>query len=114
MADLTFTLTHHEDQGRPVVELAAPITLQGVEIPAGFGTDFASIPGPLVWLIPIFGRSCKAAVLHDFLCSNGTTRTTRSTLFLRQMREDGVPEWQRWLQYLAVRWWPGSERPPAF
>ena len=86
--------------------------LQGITIPAGFKTDFASIPGPLVWFIPIFGRSCQAALLHDFLCSNGTKRTTRSTLFLRQMREDGVPHVQARIQYLAVRWWPGPERCP--
>lgn len=110
MAELTFTLTHDEDQGRPVVELVAPIALQGVQIPAGFKTDFASIPRLVTPLIPVFGRSCRAAVLHDFLCHTGVKRTERSTLFLRQMRVDGVPRWQYRLQYLAVRWWPFSER----
>jgi hypothetical protein len=107
---LRFELTHAFSQGRPVVELLAPFDAQNWSVPAGFKTDFASIPAPLVWLIPVFGRSCRAAVLHDFLCWQGADRTTRSRAFLQQMLHDRVPTWQAWVQYLAVRWWPGSEK----
>jgi hypothetical protein len=110
MARLVFELTHHVDQGRPVVQLAAPIILQGVQIPKGFRTDFASIPAGVRWLIPVFGRSCKAAVLHDWLCYSGVAKADRSKLFLAQMLENRVPKWQAWVQYFAVRYYPGSEK----
>jgi hypothetical protein len=106
---LVFKLTHYFDQGRPVVELIQPVTIAGVLIPAGFKTDFASIPAPLVWIFPVFGRSCRAALLHDLLCTLGADRASRSIAFLRQMLTDNVPQWQAYAQYLAVRWWPGPE-----
>jgi hypothetical protein len=108
--DLVFMLTHELDRGRPVVELVRCVRLQSVLVPTSFKTDFASIPSPVRWLIPIFGRSCRGAVLHDWLCYRGAERVWRSKLFLNQMLEDGVPAWQAWAQYLAVRWWPGPER----
>ena len=107
---LVFRLTHHVNGGRPIVELVEPIWLRGFDVPIGFRTDFASIPWLLWALIPVFGRSCKAAVLHDWLCYTGMPRRARSSLFLQQMLSDGVPSWQAWLQFLAVRWWPGPER----
>ena len=43
-----------------------------ITVPAGYRTDFASIPRPMtrmVWsLLPPVGRSGKAAVIHDWLC----------------------------------------------
>jgi hypothetical protein len=103
---MKFETTGEFNQGRPVVRLLEGITLQGVAIPAGFETDFASVP----WPIPAFGRYALASVLHDYLCATGVKRTTRSTLFLRQMRQDGLPNWQYRLMYLAVRWWPFPEK----
>jgi hypothetical protein len=103
---MRFETTGGLNQGRPVVRLLEEITLQGVAIPAGFETDFASVP----WPLRPFGRAYKASVLHDYLCATGVKRTTRSTLFLRQMREDRIPNWQYRLLYLAVRWWPFGEK----
>lgn len=36
-------------------------------VPAGFVTDFASVPWFARTFIPIMGRHAKAAVLHDYL-----------------------------------------------
>jgi hypothetical protein len=104
---MKFETTGEFNQGRPVVRLLEPLVLQGVTIPAGFETDFASVP----WPLRAFGRSAKASVLHDYLCMTFVKRTTRSTLFLRQMREDQVSPLMRRVLYLAVRWWPGNEYP---
>jgi hypothetical protein len=41
-----------------------------ITIPAGFQTDFASIPRALWSILPPTGRYGKAAVLHDFLYQN--------------------------------------------
>src|SRR4051794_33564779 len=53
-------------------QLLEPLTYQGRDepfvVPAGFETDFASVPRALTWLLPRYGRYTKAAILHDHLC----------------------------------------------
>lgn len=53
-------------------ELVEPLCWQAaneaVEVPAGFITDFASIPPPLHLVLPRWGRYGRACVLHDYLC----------------------------------------------
>lgn len=86
-------------------------------IPAGFRTDFASIPRILWSLIPPQGRHAKAAVIHDWLYVNAPTVTTRwrfgrtertltrreaDGVFRRVMKESGVG-WKRWVMWLGVR-----------
>ena len=78
-------------------------------IPAGFRTDFASVPRIVVWLIPRFGRYTAAAILHDWLCTVGietgqVTSREADGLFRRVMREQGVPVVRRWLMWAGVRW----------
>jgi len=43
-----------------------------VEPGVGFVTDFASIPRPLWWLLPKWGKYGKAAVIHDYLYRHKT------------------------------------------
>lgn len=38
-----------------------------ISVPAGFETDFASIPRALTWLIPSRGPYNRPAIIHDFL-----------------------------------------------
>jgi Protein of unknown function (DUF1353) len=78
-------------------------------VPAGFRTDFASVPRVAVWLIPRFGRYTPAAILHDWLCTAGiatgqVTPREADGLFRRIMRESGVPVLRRWLMWAGVRW----------
>lgn len=87
----------------------------------GFTTDFASVPRPLVWLIPVFGSYTRAAILHDWLCVDlAKTYTGRGEggrfgvplasardtdgLFRRVLREEEVGFIQRWLMWTGVRW----------
>lgn len=42
-----------------------------ITVPAGFVTDFASIPWLVQWLIPKEGRYNRAAVVHDWLYTTG-------------------------------------------
>ena len=75
-------------------------------VPAGFRTDFASVPRIFVWLIPKYGRYTKAAILHDFLCEESKAgrfdRDDADGLFRRAMRELGVPFLRRWIMWGAV------------
>lgn len=78
-------------------------------VPAGFVTDFASVPRVAVWLIPRFGRYTPAAILHDWLCGPGIldghiSPVDADGVFRRVMRELGVPPVRRWLMWAGVRW----------
>jgi hypothetical protein len=96
-------------------ELVAPVVYEGntetITIPAGFRTDFASVPRIFVWLLPRYGRYTKAAILHDWLCGQardgGFRRSDADGLFRRSMRELGVPFVRRWIMWAAVRWGAG-------
>ncbi|TFV66017.1 UNVERIFIED_ORG: DUF1353 domain-containing protein [Bacillus sp. AZ43] len=85
-------------------------------VPAGFRTDFATVPRPVTWLVPRFGAYTLAAILHDWLCTEGITSgvvTSRDAdgIFRRVMREAGVPVLRRWLMWTGVRW--GALADPA-
>jgi hypothetical protein len=78
-------------------------------VPAGFRTDFATVPRVVTWLVPRFGSYTLAAILHDWLCSQGiasgaVTPREADGLFRRVMRESGVPLLRRWLMWAGVRW----------
>jgi Protein of unknown function (DUF1353) len=94
-------------------EVVEPLVYHGRRetfvVPAGFLTDFASVPRVLVWLFPRFGRYTMAAVLHDWLVTAGITSGAVSSrdadgLFRRVLREEDVPPVRRWLMWAGVRW----------
>ena len=77
-------------------------------VPAGFTTDFASVPQLFLWLVPRSGKYTKAAVLHDYLSrelvpAGGISRCDADGLFRRTMRDLGVSALRRWLMWTAVR-----------
>ncbi|WP_394620977.1 DUF1353 domain-containing protein [Lentzea sp. JNUCC 0626] len=78
-------------------------------IPAGFGTDFATIPAVVSWAIPKLGAYTQAAIAHDYFCAAGilfgeiSARDT-DAVFRRIMRELGVDAVTRWLVWTGVRW----------
>jgi hypothetical protein len=82
---------------------------QRFDVPAGFHTDFATVPRVVSWLVPRFGTYTLAAILHDWLCTEGISSgavTSRDAdgIFRRVMRESGVPVLRRWLMWAGVRW----------
>lgn len=86
-----------------------PLKDSVVLVPAGFLTDFASIPrvfwrviGPPTGFGSPYG---KAAVLHDFLyqCPGRRTRKDCDDVFLDAMEMSGVGRVRRTVIYLAVR-----------
>ncbi|WP_280236193.1 DUF1353 domain-containing protein [Nocardia cyriacigeorgica] len=73
-------------------------------VPAGFRTDFASVPRPVVWLIPRYGAYTKAAILHDYLLDSGVVSVADADgIFRRTLRELGVSVPRRWMMWAAVR-----------
>lgn len=78
-------------------------------VPRDFETDFASVPRPLVWFLPRYGRYTKAAILHDYLWRERAAKGTlpwrdADALFRRAMQELEVPFLRRWIMWVAVRW----------
>lgn len=75
-------------------------------VPAGFVTDFASIPRFFWRLLPPTGQYGKAAVIHDYLYVTATMPVTRAeadAVFLEAMTDLGVPVVTRRLMWAAVR-----------
>lgn len=74
-------------------------------VPAGFETDFASIPR-LFWTFvghPA-GQYAQAAVLHDWLYrTKAAPRAEADRIFREAMGVLEVPAWQRWAMWAAVR-----------
>jgi hypothetical protein len=89
-------------------ELAHTVTYQGKDdtfvVPKGEGTDLASVPIGLSWLIPRYGRYTRAAVLHDYLWeTNVVSKSDADGIFRRVLRELGVSALRRWTMWSAVR-----------
>ena len=75
------------------------------EIPAGFITDFATVPRIAVWLVPRWGSFTIAAIFHDWLLSHsGVSSVDADNLFRRALRELRVPPVRRTLMWVGVRW----------
>jgi hypothetical protein len=87
-----------------------------ITVPAGFKTDFASVPRLFWRIIPPWGRYSAAAVVHDYLYeTNSVDRAEADQIFLELMKRLGVPLWKRQLMYRAVRiggWLPWKKYHP--
>ncbi len=75
-----------------------------IKVPAGFITDFASVPR-LFWnIFPPYGRWGKAAVVHDWCYKTQLyPRKKCDRVFLQGMKVLGVCWWRRKVMYRAVR-----------
>lgn len=81
-----------------------PLPAWLVRVPAGFVTDFASVPRGLWNILPKTGPWDKASVLHDWLYRQGLLdRALVDRLFFEAMGVSHVPAWKRWVMYLGVR-----------
>lgn len=73
-------------------------------IPAGFSTDFASVPRlPIVYRL-FANKAKKSAIYHDFAYSTQLfSREECDKAFLCAMREEKLPDWICQAMYLGVR-----------
>lgn len=77
-------------------------------IPAGYVTDFATVPPFMRWLVETYGPYTRAAIVHDWLISEEiparrVTSRDADGIFRRIMREEGTPMFKRWIMWAAVR-----------
>lgn len=96
-----------------VWRLLAPLVYLGrygvYAVPPGYLTDFASVPRLLWWVFPQSGRWNPAAIVHDWLITDGLaagfiTSPQVDAEFRRALSACGVGPIQRWLMWTAVRW----------
>jgi hypothetical protein len=75
-----------------------------ITVPAGFVTDFASVPR-LPFIYAMTGDTAHAsAVIHDWLIREEKMDWPTAALVFREaMESESVPAWRRWLMYQAVR-----------
>jgi hypothetical protein len=78
--------------------------LQGVVVvPAGFKTDFASIPRLFCRVLPKNGKYDRAAVIHDYLYTTAiVTKAEADSVFLEAMELCGVSWLERFIMFQAV------------
>ena len=75
-----------------------------ITVPAGFETDFASVPRwPLAFaLLGSYGHA--AAVIHDWLYTTGElSRPDADRVFHEALRSSGIARWRAWLMWAGVR-----------
>lgn len=92
--------------------LLEPLTYEGRDdmftVPAGFHTDFASVPRLLRSIVSETGTHTRAAVLHDYLLREGEiTEADADGIFRRVLRQSGIGLTLRWLMWAAVRFGSG-------
>jgi hypothetical protein len=81
-----------------------------ITVPAGFKTDFASIPRFFWRVLPPTGKYGKAAVIHDAIYrtpSAAFTRAEADTIFRDAMKDLGVSWLTRTTMFRAVRLFGG-------
>jgi hypothetical protein len=93
----------------PLVYLSARLK-RSLAVPAGFVTDFASVPRmPFVyWLLG--GKATREAVVHDFLYrrGSGVSRADADAIFVEAMEATGQSAWRRSLMWSGLRLGGGS------
>ena len=93
--------------------IGGKFTRRIISVPAGFKTDFASIPKPLLPLLPFWAKYSKAAPIHDLLyrtqkiMGKPITREQADKIFLEAMlvnfRCHKSGKLVAYLEYWAVR-----------
>ena len=101
------------DVGRARWRLLSALTYNSklygmIVVPAGFDTDFASVPRlPLIYSLT--GDTAHAsAVIHDYLVRGDfqvglISWALAADVFLEAMKKEKVPAWRRNMMYLALR-----------
>lgn len=88
---------------------ASDLLKRTVTVPAGFITDFASVPRlPIAYLLT-GGAANAAAVIHDWLyTTREVDRATADAVFREAVIASGEKPWRAWLMWLGVRVGGGS------
>lgn len=77
-------------------------------IPAGWNTDFGSVPSMVRWIVPNMGKWDKAYVLHDWMYTKGCplnlSKNDADIILWKNLKELGMASWKANLVYQCVRY----------
>ncbi len=80
-------------------------TGQMITVPAGFVTDFASVPWYARWRISVLGKHSIAAIVHDYLYwEQRCTRDEADAILREAMDEYGSSSADQTIVYYAVKY----------
>lgn len=110
----TEEISDSENSGRGSWKLMSDLLYQSdiakmvIKVPAGFITDYASVPRlPIVFLF-CGDTASKAAVIHDYLYRSGILPRNVCDAVLREAAVcDNVPKWRAFLLWSGVRMFGG-------
>jgi len=116
LTDLAVTLVSDStNSGRGTWRVTAPLVYrsdvagQTFIVPAGFETDFASVPRAPVAFLLAADSAHEASALHDWLYStHPVDRASADGILKEASIASGVPSWRAWLMYWGVRLGGGS------
>ncbi|WP_186267950.1 DUF1353 domain-containing protein [Burkholderia gladioli] len=99
------------NSGRGTWRLTAPLVYQSdvadrvFIVPAGFETDFASVPRAPVAFLLAADSAHEASAVHDFLYTapHPTPRSMADAVLKEASIASGVPAWRAWLMWAGVR-----------
>lgn len=98
------------DELDDIHELLAPLVYESnllgtVTVPAGFRTDFASVPRMVGAYLMFGGKGKRAAVIHDWAYSGGLNvdRETADLIFREALQASGYGALTVWAMYQGVR-----------
>ena len=96
-------------EGRRIYRLLKDFTFTSEEygvitVPAGFKTDFASVPTIVRSVFPTDGKYMEAAIVHDYYYAYGIgTKKLADRIFKHAMKLSNVSPVRRWIMYWCVR-----------
>ena len=96
-------------EGRRVYRLTKDFTFTSEEygvitVPAGFKTDFASVPAIVRSIFPTDGKYMEASIVHDYYYAYAIgTKKLADRIFKHAMKLSNVSTIRRWLMYWGVR-----------
>lgn len=116
--ELHTTYLPEKSGSRPVFRLLhrfraySNVMHETVEVPAGFETDFASVPRmPLAYLYA-GGKAPMSAVIHDYLyVTKKVSKEVADNVFYELLKVEGIGPIRRRLMYQAVSWFGGRRNP---
>ena len=97
-------------------ELLQDVEVFGVEIPAGYRFDGATVPRMFWWLLPPAAEGFASALVHDFRHTNPSmfvNRLDADNEFFENLGHEGIGYIRRLLIYIGVRAyaiWNGIDR----
>ncbi|MFM0738569.1 DUF1353 domain-containing protein [Paraburkholderia xenovorans] len=98
------------NSGRGTWRLLSPLVYRSdiagmtLTVPAGFETDFASVPRVFFAFMLVGDTAHEASALHDWLYTEHTVSRQMADAVLREAaRASGVPAWRAWLLWAGVR-----------